>query len=65
MSWQFFLAALTGLILIIHGIDIAFINRDPPPKARIATRFSRRIAGLAVIALALANMTLNISSFSE
>ena len=65
MNWHLFLACLTGGVLVANGIDIAFINRDPPPKARIATRQSRRVAGIVVILLALANIALNFPSFPE
>ncbi|WP_447727309.1 hypothetical protein [Sphingomonas koreensis] len=65
MTWHLILAGLTGGILIAHGIDIAFIHRDPPPTARIATRQSRRVAGIVVILIALANIAVNFLSFPE
>lgn len=65
MNWDVLLAGLTSMILLLHGIDVAFINRDPPPRARVATRTSRRISGIAVIILALANAAFHFSSFPE
>jgi hypothetical protein len=65
MNWHFLIAALASTILVLHGLDVAFIHRDPPPGARIATRSSRRIAGIAVILLALANAAFHFSIFSE
>lgn len=60
MSWSIAIAALVSAFVIANGVDIAFIHRDPPPSARIATRTSRRMAGLFAIAAGVFNLIVNV-----
>ena len=63
MTWNLLFICLTAGFAIGNGIDIAFIHRDPPPNARIATRESRRIAGIVVIIVAFTSVFLSFYEF--